>query len=129
MQKNEIYRIIDANLNRASEALRVLEDWSRFAKNNQILSQELKSLRHELNNFFQTNIVFHRESVTDVGRFIENKTKRNSVRDIIRANSKRFEESIRTLSEYSSLIDLNTARFEEMRYEMYTIEKELLKNE
>lgn len=129
MQKNEIYRILDANLNRASEALRVLEDWSRFAKNNKILSQKLKSLRHELNNFFQTNIVSHRESVNDVGRFTENKTKRNSVKDIIRANSKRFEESVRTLSEYGSLIGLNTTRLEEIRFEMYTIEKELLKNE
>jgi thiamine-phosphate pyrophosphorylase len=129
MLQNNIYRIIDANLNRASEALRVLEDWSRFVKNNQELSQNLKSLRHELNNFFKPNIVFHRESVTDVGRFNENKTKRNSVRDIIRANSKRFEESIRTLAEYGSLIDLNIKRLEEIRYEMYTLEKELLRNE
>ena len=40
-------RIIDANLNRMGEGLRVLEDAARFLLNNAVLSEELKTLRHE----------------------------------------------------------------------------------
>ncbi|MFQ5925353.1 MAG: thiamine phosphate synthase, partial [Dehalococcoidia bacterium] len=41
-------RLIDANLNRISEGLRLLEDVARFLVNDAALSEQLKSLRHEL---------------------------------------------------------------------------------
>ncbi|MBM2832289.1 MAG: hypothetical protein HW414_1341, partial [Dehalococcoidia bacterium] len=41
-------RIIDANLNRLAEGLRVLEDVARFVLNNEPLDQELMALRHQL---------------------------------------------------------------------------------
>ncbi len=131
MQRNDIHRIIDANINRASEALRVLEDWSRYSKDDLKISEKLKQIRHSINSLLLTypNLVMSRESVSDVGRDIENNSKRKSVRDIIRANCKRVEEALRVLSEYGQLIDLNTKILEENRYEIYTIEKELLKNE
>ena len=131
MLRNNIHRIIDANINRSSEALRVLEDWARYSKDDKQISEKLKEIRHSINNLLLScpNFVMSRESVYDVGRELENNSTRKSVRDIIRANCKRLEEALRVLSEYGQLINLNTKLFEESRYDIYTIEKELLKNE
>ena len=41
-------RVVDANLNRTREALRVLEDYARFGLNDRFLTERLKSLRHQL---------------------------------------------------------------------------------
>ena len=131
MLRNDIYRIIDANINRASEALRVLEDWARFSKDNLVISEKLKNIRHEINNTFSkfSNLILNRESAFDVGRNIENTTKKTSVKDVLRANCKRLEESLRVLSEYGQILNIDTKKLEENRYEIYTIEKELTKNE
>ena len=43
-----VLRIVDANLNRAREALRVVEDYARFVLDDGKLCGELKGLRHEL---------------------------------------------------------------------------------
>ena len=71
---NNIHRIIDANLNRASEALRALEDYARFIKNNESISAKLKRIRHQLNQTIisNPNLILSRESNLDVGRYIEN---------------------------------------------------------
>src|SRR3989338_6593226 len=105
MLRNDISRIIDANINRSSEALRVLEDWARYSKDNKQISEKLKKIRHSINNLLSdcSNFVMSRESGFDVGRSIENNSKRKSVRDIIRANCKRLEEALRVLSEYGQL--------------------------
>ena len=131
MPNNDIYRIIDANINRASEALRVLEDWVRFAKNNNITSEKLKNIRHNINNIISThpNLILSRESINDTGRTIENNSQRGSVKDIIRANCKRTEEALRVLCEYGQLLNIDIKFLENARYEIYTLEKELIKNE
>lgn len=131
MKNNEIYRIIDANVNRASEALRVLEDWARFGKDNLVTSEKLKKTRHELNNIFSvfSNLILSRESILDVGREIKNETNRSILRDIINANCKRLEESLRVLSEYGQLLNIDTKSIEDNRYEVYTLQKELIINE
>ncbi len=130
MQRNDLYRIIDANINRASEALRVLEDWARFGKDSKTVSEKLKKIRHDLNKHFSSfGLVTSRESESDVGRSIENNSKRETIGDILRANSKRAEEALRVLSEYGQLLNTDTQIIEKDRYEIYTIEKELLTSE
>ncbi|MBI2995211.1 MAG: thiamine phosphate synthase [Candidatus Melainabacteria bacterium] len=134
MPRNDIYRIIDANINRASEALRVLEDWARYSKDDKAISEKLKNIRHEINNLFSTfpNFILSRESVYDVGRNIENPSYRKNVKDILHANCKRVEEALRVLSEYGQLVETphwDVSTIEKYRYEIYTIEKLLLKNE
>ena len=131
MLNNKIYRIIDANINRASEALRVLEEWARLGKDSIQLTEKLKKIRHEINECFSSysNLIFSRDTVNDVGTNIENASKRNSIKDLIRANCKRLEESLRVLSEYSQLLSVEVQGLERCRYEIYTIEKELIKNE
>ena len=48
-------RIIDANLNRGNEALRVLEEITRFLLDNKELSEELKGMRHQLSMVQETD--------------------------------------------------------------------------
>ncbi len=132
--RNDLYRIIDANVNRASEAIRVLEDFSRFSKDSVTISKNLKNIRHYINNLFSNYIVLisNRESNLDIGKDIENSSKRNSFKDIIHANCKRAEEALRVLSEYGQLLELDSIslkKIEEYRYMTYSIEKELLINE
>ena len=95
MLRNNIYRIIDANINRASEALRVLEDWARYSKDNKQVSEKLKEIRHFINALLPeySNLVTHRESELDIGKNIKNNSQRKSARDIIRANCTSLQDS------------------------------------
>ena len=132
MSHNAIYRIVDANINRASEALRVLEDWVRFGKNNQDIAKKLKLIRHEINKLvlLNPNLILSRESIHDVGKNTGIESKKRNIKDIIRANCKRLEESLRVLSEYGNIVEaIHELPLENFRYEIYTIEKELIINE
>jgi thiamine-phosphate pyrophosphorylase len=44
----ELFRVIDANINRLKEGIRVVEDIMRYRDNNKELSSLLKSLRHKV---------------------------------------------------------------------------------
>lgn len=128
MQNNTTHRIIDANINRASEALRVLEEWVRFNCDNKQYSEKLKNTRHEINNTFSkyTNLILSRESTNDVGKEISNNSKRQFEKDIIRANCKRLEEALRVLCEYGQTLGTNISNIEKCRFETYTLEKDLV---
>src|ERR1700733_6868807 len=65
-----LLRLLDANANRAREALRVLEDYARFVLNDQALSASLKSLRHALTEAMADHLpdaILHRDTPGDVG--------------------------------------------------------------
>ena len=47
-ERTKLLRIIDANLNRAREALRVMEEYARFALEDAGLSSAIKETRHAL---------------------------------------------------------------------------------
>lgn len=131
MTTNNINRILDANINRASEALRVLEEYTRFIQNNTSISENLKNIRHLVNGISSqfSNLILYRESENDVGKEIKNNSTRKCIKDIIRANSKRVEEALRCICEYGQILNLNIQDLEKARYEIYSIEKELIKNE
>ena len=44
--RDKILRVIDANLNRSREGIRVIEDTARFYLDNEKISKELKNIRH-----------------------------------------------------------------------------------
>ena len=114
-------RIIDANLNRATEGLRVIEEIARFILSDTELSARLKTIRHELQNFFDVeydNLLDSRDTLNDVGCNIINPDKKESLDSIFKANFKRVEEAFRVLNQYASLDD-------SYRYRIYTIEKEM----
>lgn len=116
-------RIVDANLNRATEALRALEEIARFYLNNEALSLELKNIRHELCTFFDSgyfDLIESRDTDNDVGTNILNPTKRRGIETIFKANFKRLEQALRVLSEYGGLDDSK-------RYRAYSLEKKMYK--
>ena len=72
--KKDIFRIIDANLNRSREGLRVCEDISRFILNSASITKDLKSVRHSVSDIAMKSIngraefLKSRNSEEDIGR-------------------------------------------------------------
>src|SRR5687767_15694896 len=64
-----VLRLLDANANRAREALRVIEDYARFVLDDRETSAELKAIRHDLaaaTASFVADAVLHRDTPGDV---------------------------------------------------------------
>ena len=129
VSKNSVSRILDANLNRAKEGLRVCEEVTRFILDERFLSASLKGIRHKIDKV-ASGLITHkllrsRSSISDVGRKIyKNELKRKNIADIFFANIQRVKESIRVLEEFSKLEKKNLAvGFKNIRYEIYEIEK------
>ncbi len=97
-------RITDAATNRAAEALRVMEDAARFLLDDRALTGELKQLRHDLRSAAPS--VAHRDTASDVGTTVSTEAEltRASARDVVTAASKRLQESLRSLEEWSKLL-------------------------
>ena len=125
-----MFRLIDANLNRLSEGLRLLEDVARFILNDAALSSRLKALRHDLlvkTDSFQKTLLTARDSEGDVTAFSKESMSRSDVNDVVTANARRVTESLRVLEEFAKLpdIDLDPMKFKRARFAIYEIEKEL----
>lgn len=121
-------RIIDANLNRGTEALRILEEISRFLLNDKDLTEELKNIRHQLNNIQELDyegLLKARDTENDSGTAIKNPDSRKDIETIFKANIKRLQQVLRVLAEYSIDNKENTAIFENLRYKTYTLEKKM----
>jgi len=125
-----IKRIIDANINRAKEGLRVCEEIARFILDNRILTVEFKKIRHKINTLSKrlpsrSKLIQERKSLSDTGKNIYiNEMERKNYQDIFFANIQRVKESIRVLEEFSKLINKNIAiAFKEVRYCIYETEK------
>ena len=132
-------RMIDANLNRSSEGLRVLEDVARFLLNDAELSQRLRTLRHDLaqeTKSLSVGLLSQRDSEHDVGARMsasyepETKQSLQDLSGLVTANAKRVEESLRVVEELAKLPGissmLNSASFEQMRFALYTLERDLI---
>ncbi len=124
----ELYRVCDANLNRLKEGIRVVEDIMRYGDNNKELSHKLKHLRH-LAQMDDDALLQNRDSINDVLRTtIKSELNRSCVKDIITANFKRAQESSRVLEELFKLENVEySERFKHIRYELYDLEKIILK--
>lgn len=129
---NAINRIIDANINRSKEGLRVCEEITRFILDNRNLTSDFKQIRHRIDRLVKRlatniNIIRERKSLQDVGRKIYiNELKRKSLQDVFFANIQRVKESIRVLEEFSKLKNIHIAiKFKEIRYDIYEIEKKV----
>lgn len=128
-------RLVDASLNRFAEGLRYLEDVARFLLNDGGLTARLKSLRHALiasDWQFQKQLLDSRDASGDVGVGLEvPQTERpQDLPSSVVANSRRVQEALRTLEEFSKVVTLpahlSSAKLESARFEVYNIEKELL---
>jgi len=128
-----VARILDANLNRAREALRVMEDYARFALDDRAGSESVKRLRHALADCAGTlpadALLTARDTPGDVGTRIttESERRRADARAVCTAAAKRLPEALRTLEEYAKTQDPQLAgRFEALRYRAYELEARLL---
>lgn len=131
LSKGEIYRILDANINRAAEGMRVCEEVVRFILNNRKLTAQFKGIRHQLFKITdvsrRSEFIKKRNSHQDVGRkILRGELNRASPRDIFFANMQRIKESVRVLEEFYKLIDRNAAiKLKRIRFRSYEIEKKV----
>lgn len=133
MTSKQVLRIIDANLNRIGEGLRVLEEAARFILNDALLSESLKALRHQLSvRDIRTSLrhLDSRDSQNDVGADSETsfQTPKRELAETIVANARRVEEALRVMEELSKVegVALASQTFQDARFKLYTIEKELV---
>jgi len=124
-------RLLDANLNRLREGIRVVEDIYRYIFNDKETSTILKSLRHNSRITLYNELLESRDIQNDVLKTsITSEQKRIDLNSILIANFKRAQESSRVLEEFGKLIDTQTAeKFKSIRYELYHLEKSILKHE
>ena len=134
MNKNNIYRIIDANLNRAREGIRVAEEVARLYFDDAKLSSQLKSLRHQLtrvakNSFDEKKLLSFRDSQKDVGADSMGvfEKKRADLESIVYANLRRSQEAVRVLEEFGKLIQEQSApSFKKIRFRLYALEQKMM---
>ncbi|MDD2451834.1 MAG: thiamine-phosphate pyrophosphorylase [Sulfurovum sp.] len=122
----KVARLIDANLNRLKEGIRVIEDINRYLYDDASLTSQLKSLRHRLQTLYSQERLYFRDIENDVQKkSIESELKRSSIGDLVIANFSRAQESARVLEESFKLIDpILSETAKEVRYGLYGIEKE-----
>ena len=124
MQK--ILRLIDANLNRTLEGLRVSEDIARFIMDDRKLSRAFKTLRHRVAALGKKiHAIKARNVKGDVGkRTIFSEKRRKNVADVYRANIQRAKESLRVLEEVTKLFSGTLSEsFKRIRFRVYELEK------
>jgi thiamine-phosphate pyrophosphorylase len=124
-------RLIDANLNRLREGIRVIEDIFRYIFDDKTTSTKLKSLRHKVrleHTDDYDKLLQNRDIVGDVLKTsTKSEQNRKDLNSILIANFKRTQESARVLEEFTKLEDTTSSEvFKNIRYELYDIEKELL---
>lgn len=130
----EIYRVMDANLNRAREGLRVLEEIARFVLDDGELTARFKDVRHSLFSIVNEipgvldELVGARDSAADVGAgsWTDGEKSRGSLLALARANIKRVQEAARVLEEFGKLLGLQAEKFKKIRFQAYVLEQELL---
>lgn len=128
-------RLIDANIDRLGEGLRVLEDVARFLLNDAALCRRLKTLRHKLVRDVQPleqELLSARRVAEDVGApaKLPAGTEHQDLVALVTANSRRVQESIRVLEEFARLssapIGAKPAKLQRFRFEVYELEQELV---
>ena len=124
-----IYQIIDANLDRAREGLRVLEDWARFSLGQAKYVERIKNFRQILGKNHLEVYKQSRNQIEDKcqGLAHPEQINRKTSEQIISSNSGRVQEALRVIEEFSRLHNNELSKIaSEIRYEIYTIEIELL---
>ena len=123
-----VLRIIDAAANRAGEGLRVIEDYLRFVLDDRHLTERCKTLRHDLTAALAP--ISHadrnasREASRDVGADVTTagEQSREDVTHVVGASFKRLQQSLRSLEEYTKLLDpAISAKLERLRFCTYTL--------
>ncbi|MEZ6060245.1 MAG: thiamine phosphate synthase [Planctomycetaceae bacterium] len=137
VDRSAVFRLLDANLNRAREGLRVLEDYARFVLNSGNATRTLKELRHglvdaekqlrsQVTAADEPEIIRHRNTAADVGTQImtAGERHRTGADDVVVANARRVQEALRSLEEFGKTISPSFAEtMKQLRYDAYEAER------
>ncbi len=123
-------RLLDANINRSTEGLRVLEDIARFNFDNQKISFEIRTVRHQIRDLFRGKekaLLSSRDAVNDVGRVISSESvndRRIDLKDTVLSNFKRVQEALRSIEEMLKTAGEYDAgkTAETLRFSVYSLE-------
>lgn len=125
-----VLRVLDANLNRAREGLRVCEEAARLVMEDVSLTRCCQRLRYSLDRAAsllpRDKLLRARDSRSDVGRpALRGAARRHrKVRDLAAANLKRVQEALRVLEEFSRLVKPSAGRaFGALRFKAYSLEQ------
>ena len=124
-----VRRILDANLDRAREGLRIIEEWCRFGLNSLNLANECKQLRQEIGSWHGTELRMSRNTPDDPGTELTHPQEehRRDVQQLLQVNFCRLEEALRVLEEYGKIYNSQMASAcKQIRYRVYNIESGLL---
>lgn len=126
----EIERILDANLNRAREALRVVEEYARFVCDDAAAAAGAKAMRHELRILMAQlrpeQLLAARDVAGDVGREARtaSEQQRDDAEHVAAAALARLSEALRSLGEYGKLVsDQFATGAERLRFRAYELEQ------
>ena len=129
--ERRIDRLLDANLDRAREGLRVLEDWARFGLDRADLVARCKDLRQRLGQCHLDRYRAARRTATDVAAGMEHPAQagRHSPEAVLRANAARVQEALRVLEEFGRERDTElAAEAASCRYALYDLDTDLLRS-
>lgn len=125
------YRIVDANLDRVAEGLRVAMDLVRFALDDEAGSLRFRQLRHEILALAEqlprlsARRLECRDSEADVGRALGRGDAGRRPEKVFSANVHRAQEGLRVLEELARGFGPGVADgFNRARYALYSLEKE-----
>ncbi len=128
-ERAAIERLLDANLDRAREGLRVLEDWARFALDRPDLVARTKDLRQRLGRLHRTSYKLARHTASDPATGLAHpaQAERQDGASVLAANAGRVQEALRVLEEFGRLEDPElAAEAASIRYALYDVEVDLL---
>ena len=128
----KVWRLLDANANRAREGLRIIEDTARFVLDKPKAAKELRTLRHGLDELVRGHyktLLLARDVAGDSGRRNTAKAYKGGVGALLAANFKRCEEALRVLEEYGRLMSPKAVKgAQSLRFKVYQWETKLLSN-
>ena len=124
-----VARLIDANLDRAREGLRVIEDWCRFGLDRQDLVVPLKDWRQQLGQLHADCYRQARSTATDPAAGLSHPAQqsRTDSTQVLKANASRVQEALRVIEEFARTGDAELARTAaSVRYALYDHEVRIL---
>ncbi len=128
-----ILRLIDANVNRSREALRLIEDFARFVLDDADAAAAAKRCRHQLRSIVEAvgagGLLAARDILSDVGRGTktDSETHRTCEEEVVRAAFGRLSEAARVLGEFAKLLGPAPAAVaESVRYQAYELEQRII---
>ena len=124
-----LFRILDANLDRAREGLRIIEEWCRFGLNDASKTKQDKHLRQSIGQWHTAEIRAARDTPGDLGTAITHpqETQRSSLADVLQVNLARTQEALRVLEEYGKLHSQKmAAECKQMSSQHYTLDSQMM---